>query len=172
MSVWDELNHAAEDLLRGDWQGALGDVGLAPAKEGQPAPVSGMQIGGISVGGRPGSLGKPKPSGESMEKGAESGQKCCNRFSFSNGFLVDGVVGRVWQFNTATNSLDEIPFTNNNAKQKLFESLIESKLSAIRARYELEELTTVPRPRRASLLAQFEKDHLDPIRAAAQAGAY
>jgi hypothetical protein len=183
MSLGDLLNRITGDVLRGDLQGTLGDLGLTQPTAGQ-AGQSGMS-GGVQIGGQIGGMqgvpgisagigtvSKTSHPGDTLNKGTDSGQKCCNRFSFSNGFLVDGLIGRVWQLNTATNSLDEIPLSHNNPKQKLFESMIETKLSAIRATYEVEELSTVPPPKRAALLTQFDKDHLDPIRQAVQATAY
>jgi hypothetical protein len=34
---------------------------------------------------------------------------CCNRFQFTEGFLLDTVTGELWQFNTAAGALLAIP---------------------------------------------------------------
>jgi hypothetical protein len=175
MGFLDDLNRFAGHLIRGDLGGALGDLGLNAGDASSPPQTGGMspvQIGNIGAGQKHAESERSNQSSLTASTGGAAHQNCCNRFTFDSGFLVDGANGRVWQLNTTTNTLDEVTFNNNNAKQGLVDSLVESKLSSIRCRYEREELATVAPSRRKALLAQFEKDHLDPLRAAAQAVTY
>ena len=182
MSFWDDLKRLTENLLQGDLSGALGDLDsiadhtVGAAQKGQSGSfqvgVSGpLQFGGNLSKGM-GSLNGGMQGGLTSGKQDAAKQTCCNRFSLNNGFLVDGVSGRVWQFTSASNTFDEVPVKNHSAKQGLIDSLLEGKLSSIRAQYEQEMLATVPRAKRATALAQFEKDHLDPVREAAQGVTY
>jgi hypothetical protein len=179
--LWNKINAFSQHIVHGDLSGALGDVGQAVqdtvggVTDTKQYPTSiGILTGDTKEMGGPGSVvvspphvvvAPPRP----VSSGA---QNCCNRFTFNGGFLVDGVTGRVWQFSAATNSFDEVPVNNNKVKQGLVNSLIENKLSSFKAQYECEQLATVPVAQRAALLAQFEKDHLDPLRAAAQTLTY
>jgi len=183
MGFWADLNRLTGHLLHGDLSGALDDAGdiaegtmgaLGLPHPGQVSPpqISPLQIGGVNQSPTlPGMMGQIQP-GRTQGKPDAAKETCCNRFSLRDGFLVDGVTGRVWQFNTAAGSFNEVAVENSSAKQDLADSMLEGKLSVIRAQYEQEVLATVPRPKRAALLTQFEKDHLDPLRAAAQGVTY
>jgi len=99
-------------------------------------------------------------------------QQCCDRFTFNNGFLVDGATGTVWQFDPKAKAFLEVPVNHNSGKQSLIDSMIETKLSALRSQYESETLATVAPAQRAKQLAAFEKEHLTPLRIAAKALRY
>jgi hypothetical protein len=186
MGLWDDLNRFAGHLIHGDLSGALNDAGQAAhdatqdaANALQAAEARANQLlQGAAAGaqGRGAGISVPSVSspagGHQAPAGAASDRSCCKRFTVSDGFLVDGMTGRVWQFSETGKTFTEVPIVNTTAKQALLDSVIESKLSSFRAQYEQQVLPTIAPAQRAATLAQFEKDHLDPLRAAAKALTY
>jgi hypothetical protein len=186
MSLWDDLNRFAGHLIHGDLGGALDDAGqaaqdAAQAAENavQAAEARANQLLQGATGGAQGrgagfsvpSVSSPA-SGQKGVAGAAADHSCCKRFSFNGGFLVDGATGRVWQFSATANTFTEVPVVNTPARQGLADSLVESKLASFRSQYEQQVLATIAPAQRAAALTQFEKDHLDPLRAAAKTVTY
>ena len=97
---------------------------------------------------------------------------CCDRYSLSNGFLIDGATGTVWKYETKSNSFEEVPVKREKNKQALIDSLIEAKLSALRGQYEAELMGVTDAKERQKQLAAFEKDQLAPLRLAARSLSY
>ena len=189
MGIFDDVARFAGHVARGDLNSAVNDVrtGIQDVTGGALQPRGpGAAVGpfGATVFGRPpGELvAAPPASSERCPGGGANAvnppvqspapSPCCDRYRFSDGFLVDGVTGTVWRFDERSKSFEEIAVNHNKAKQTLVGSLIETRLSALRNQYEMEVLGTVAPPQRASQLAAFEKTHLAPLREAANALLY
>jgi len=198
MGLRDDLNRTLQDVARGDLGAVIGDAGrIAHGVSGGVVPAFGAQAGmGMNFGqnpnsgfqgaapGRsasPGVMVPPPPAASQGYTGPCDAQMmsplpaaesrvapCCDRYSLSNGFLVDGATGTVWKYETKSNSFEEVPVKREKNKQALVDSLVEAKLSALRGQYEAELMGVTDPKERQKQLAAFEKDQLAPLRMAAR----
>ena len=183
MSIWDDIEAFMGHLAHGDLSRALGDAEnvdhhvLGDGSDSQnevqqsaSAQAAAMQqmaaIQQALANPTKRGAGTVVPPPPAARSGA--GSACCDRFTFSDGFLVDGASGSVWQFNPDTRKFEEIPVVRNPIKQTLIDTMIENRLSIFRSRYECEVLATVAPSQRPAKLSDFEKTYLDPLRSAAK----
>jgi len=198
MGFRDDLNRTLQDVARGDLGAVIGDAGrIAHGVSGGLVPSFGGPAGNNTVGnynpsfgfqgavpGRPappgivvppppmapsgypwpcdGHMMPPSPATESRSA------PCCDRYSLSNGFLIDGATGTVWKYETASKSFEEVQVKREKNKQAIVDSLLEAKLSALRGQYEAELMGVANVKERQKLLAAFERDQLAPLRLAAR----
>jgi hypothetical protein len=174
MSLWDDLGHFANDLLHGNLSGAAQDVNqglhdvvtdvgglIGGIVGGQPRP--GLNVG-AGIGGVDAARQAQAAQAAAQQKAQGNSTACCGRYKLESGFLVDGVTGAVWQFDAKSKSFEQIPVNRSSARQTLVDTVVENKLNVFRSRYESEFLNTVPPAQRPKLLADFEKQHLAPLR--------
>ena len=173
MSFWDDLSNFANDLVHGNVGGAVHDVGqgIHDALGGSPSTGSGVGDGSMMSGKQlrqaadsSQGVGPAQAAAPRGMQGAASTASCCDRYKLDSGFLVDGVTGTVWQFDSKTKSFEEIPVNHAQPKQTLIDTVVENRLSAFKSRYESEFLNTVPPAQRPALLATFDTQHLAPLR--------
>jgi hypothetical protein len=180
MSIWDDLGAFMGHLAHGDLSRALGDAENAvddvlggtsdsqnEVQQSASAQMAAMQAAANAKKHGGGTVVPPPPAGRSG-----AGPACCDRFTFSDGFLVDGASGSVWKFNPDTKKFEEIPVVRDPIKQTLIDTMIENRLNIFRSRYECEVLATVTPSQRPAKLSDFEKTYLDPLRSAAKALMY
>jgi len=185
-----DIGHGVQDVAGGVVGGisgiAGGIVNAVPGIAGGLVNLPGALAGGIggAVSHLPGAVaggaavnvgpcgGAPMHQPTAQGNTTVVNQPCCDRFSFNNGFLVDGATGTVWQFDPKSKAFEEVPVNHNSGKQSLIDAMIETKLSGLRSQYENETLATVAPAQRAKQLAAFEKEHLAPLRVAAKALRY
>ena len=186
-----DIGHGVQDVagIAGSLPGiniASGIVGAIPGIAGGLVHLPGAVAGGIGgalthlpgvVAGQATGPANPCGAAPAYPPPVQGGttvvtQPCCDRFTFNNGFLVDGANGTVWQFDPKSKAFEEVPVNHNSGKQSLIDSMIETKLGALRSQYETETLATVAPAQRAKQLATFEKEHLAPLRIAAKALRY
>jgi hypothetical protein len=172
MSIWDDLMSTAHDILTGNLGKAVGDAGRTVhdvVGGGESTPTADGMIQGVNLGPI---LKKNQAAAQGGGTAGAATSQCCDRYRFESGFLVDGATGAVWKYDDQSKSFEEVAVHRDKSKQALVDTLIETKLAALRGQYEREVLPTTPPASRAKLLAEFEKEQLTPMRDAAKATQY
>jgi hypothetical protein len=94
---------------------------------------------------------------------------CCDRYRFSEGFLVDGVTGLAWKFDDGEKAFVEVPRKPAEAKLPLFKALLDAQIETVRNKYQAQLVNTSPEFREAAI-KDFENRFVKPIQASAGLG--
>jgi len=155
MSFWDFFANAAT----GGAYGAL-ETGIdvitqkkVSSDSATPKPL-GSGHGGLFGGFAGGMLGQPA---------GPRATTCCDRYTFSDGFLVDGVTGLVWRFDERQKALVEVPRKPAEEKQPLIKALLEAQLQNIRDQQNAQLVGPLSPDLRQEAAKQFEKRFVKPL---------
>jgi hypothetical protein len=94
---------------------------------------------------------------------------CCDRYRFSEGFLVDGVTGLAWRFDEAGKAFVEVPRKPAQEKLPLFKALLDAQIQTVRNQYQAHLVNTSPEFREAAI-KDFEARFVKPIQDSAGLG--
>ncbi len=111
----------------------------------------------------PPDLGRLLPSPE----GRTSDGTCCQRFQLNSGFLLDTATGRVWQYSQTVQAFVSVPLQYGGDDRDLADLILKKRLQELEQKYSAEVLSTLPVKSRATQMAAFDKEYLEPIRRAA-----
>lgn len=95
---------------------------------------------------------------------------CCDRYRFSDGFLVDGVTGLAWRFDESQKAFVEVPRKPAKEKLPLFKALLDAQIQTVRNQYEAHLVNTLSPEFREGAIKDFEKRFVKPIRDSAGVG--
>ena len=164
MQRWEhdrcQLAHLVLNALTGGGYGILKtavDVATGAATNDTSIPVPDASVPAPSHparGGSPGLFGfVPPPQ-----------TLCCDRYRFSDGFLVDGVHGLVWRYDERQKAFIEVPRKPAPEKLPLIKAMWEAQIQTVRKEYEAQLANTFSPELRESAIKDFEKRFVKPIR--------
>jgi hypothetical protein len=116
---------------------------------GKPATSQPSGVGGGIASGIASQLGRATP--------------CCDRYRFSDGFLVDGVTGLVWRFDQGQKALIEVPRKPAKEKQPLIKALLEAQLQTVRDQHNAQLAGPLSPELRQEATKDFEKRFVKPL---------
>jgi len=174
MGWWEDWGETALNIVTGGLYGLAKEGGREAAnlahEASAPQPAQGAVTvnypgrGGPRIPAFPGVRLPSPPRSDSQSGGASDG--CCDRFQLENGLLLDKTTGSVWAYDQAGKAFVFVPMKPAAEHEKVAAILLERELAKISREYADEVLGTLPQAARSAQAAEFEKNYIEPLRAA------
>jgi hypothetical protein len=161
MGIWGFIANVA---TRGAY-GAL-EAGIDAVTQTRSTAPSDRAGSGMHVRGNLQDLLNQERLSEERQKEQKGRDICCDRYRLSEGFLVDGMTGLVWQFDQAKKSFVEVPRIPPEHKKPLFKAIFETRLQAARTEFETQLALPLPSTVMKHVNEDFERQMIEPLRKA------
>jgi len=171
--VANVVSGGAYGVVTGAVQGAVGGTKETAIPPTAPPPIGPDfdRPAEAPAGGDPANqLPAPDPDARAQPVPPPTPQAtCCDRYRFSEGFLVDGLTGLAWRFDEGAKAFVEVPRKPAEEKLPLIKALLDAQIQTVRNKYQAQLVNTSPEFREAAI-KDFENRFVKPIQASAGLG--